>query len=151
MRRRLIAAACAAVTLLGASAAFAATTGTYEGWLYKKSGERWRGTMTTLTVTDEADGEQGFRLSVYNMRLGCPYLDKYGNPARARFRFVHTGVVEDTRIDDTREFPSEDEPTHLVRLRGRFSGRGFRGRVTVRSAPGVSGACVGAARVRVRR
>ena len=150
MRRRLTGAALAAAVLVCASVAIAATPGSYEGWLYKKSGERWRATMTTLTVTDTADGSQRFRLSVYNMRLGCPYLDKYGRGARARFRLVHTGVVEGNRIDDTREYPDED-PTHLVRVRGRFSGGAFRGRITADSAPGVTGACTGSARVRARR
>ena len=105
--------------------------------------------MTTLAVTETAAGQR-FRLSVYRMRLGCPYLDDDGDQARARFRFVQRGVVQDDRIDDTREFP-EGDPTHVVRLRGTFTGRRFRGRVTVASAPGITGACTGSARVRVRR
>ena len=147
--RRLVAAAAAAVALGCASVALAADVGTYDGWLYKASGERWKGTFTKLTVTDTVAGQR-FRLSVYNMRLGCPYLNRNGKPARARFRFIHRGIVEGNRIDDTRQYPKED-PTHEVRVRGRFSGRSFRGRIRVSSAPGIVGACVGSARVRVRR
>ncbi|HEV2813104.1 MAG TPA: hypothetical protein VGW10_07635 [Solirubrobacteraceae bacterium] len=144
-------AALAAVALsMAVGVAVAATPGTYEGWLYKSSGERWRGTFTTLTVPD-TDGEERFRLSVYNMRLGCPYLDRNGNPARARFRFVYRGIVQGQRIDDTRGFPSGDNPTNMVRVRGTFVGRRFAGRITVSSAPGVAGACTGSARVRVTR
>ena len=151
-RARPIAAACAAAALIAivVSVASAATAGTYEGWLFKASGERWKASFTTLTVRDTAAGQR-FRLSVYNMRLGCPYLDKYGRPARARFRFVHRGPVEGQRIDDTREYPSDD-PTHIVRVRGTFvDDRRFSGRITVRSAPGIVGACTGSARVRVNR
>ena len=147
--RRLVVAAVVAAAVLCASVAGAATTGSYEGWLYKKSGERWRATMTTLTVTDAVEGQR-FRLSVYNMRLGCPYLNDDGSQAHARFRLVHTGVVEGNRIDDTREYP-EQNPSHLVRVRGTFTGARFRGRITVRSAPGITGACTGSARVRARR
>ena len=149
-RAALLAAALVAVAgLVFASLAFAATAGVYEGWLYKSNGERWRATFTTLTVRDTAAGQR-FRLSVYNMRLGCPYLDENGNQAHARFRFVHRGVVDGNRIDDTREYP-RDDPTQIVRVRGTFSGRRFTGRITVRSAPGVAGACTGSARVRVNR
>ena len=147
--RALALAAATAAAATGAGVAVAATPGTYEGWLYKTSGERWKGSMTTLTVRDTAGGQR-FRLSVYNMRLGCPYLDRNGNPAKARFRFVHRGIVTGTFIDDTRQYPMED-PTHEVRVRGRFTGRRFVGRIRVTSAPGVSGACTGSARVRVRR
>ena len=118
-----------------------------EGWLYKASGERWKGSQTTLTVTEEAGGQR-FRLSVYNMRLGCPYLDRHGDQARARFRFVQTGLVNGDVIDDTREFPAQN-PTHRIRFRGRFDGTRFTGRMTVGSAPGVAGACTGSARVKV--
>ena len=69
-----------------------------------------------------------FRLSVYNMRLGCPYLDRNGDPAKARFRFIHRGVVNGQTIDDTREYPRQS-PTHLVRVRGQFVGRRFVGRI----------------------
>ncbi len=149
MRQRVCAAAAVAVALCAGGVAFAATPGTYEGWLYKADGERWKGSMTTLSVTKTARGQR-FRLSVYNMRLGCPYRDKNGNPARARFRFIHRGIVSGNTIDDTREYPRED-PTHEVRVRGRFVGRRFVGRIRVTAAPGVTGACTGAARVRVRR
>ena len=148
MRKR-VAGAAAAVALSGVGVAFAATPGTYEGWLYKASGERWKGSLTTLRVTETAAGQR-FRMSVYNMRLGCPYRDKNGNPARARFRFVHRGVVTGNTIDDTRQYPMED-PTHEVRVRGRFVGRRFAGRIRVTAAPGVTGTCTGSARVRVRR
>lgn len=148
--RKLIVAASLAVALTGVGVAVAATTGTYDGWLYRVSdGERWKGSLTTLTVTD-TDLGQRFRLSVYNMRLGCPYRDKNGNPARARFRFVHRGVVTGNSIDDTREYPVDD-PTHEIRVRGVFVGRRFVGRVRVSAARGVTGACTGSARVRVRR
>ena len=146
-RARLVAAACTVAAAIIVTTAFAATAGTYEGWLYKASGERWKGSFTTLTVRDTAGGQR-FRLSVYNMRLGCPYLDRFGRPARARFRFVHRGVVEGQRIDDTREYPADD-PSHVVRVRGTFVGDRFSGRIVVRSAPGIAGACVGSARVRV--
>jgi hypothetical protein len=129
--------------------ALAADNGTYEGWLYKASGERWKGSFTSMSVTENANGQR-FRLSVYNMRLGCPYLDKNGKQAKARFRFVHRGVVEGSTIDDTRSYPAEN-PTHEVRVRGRFVGRRFSGRIRVDSAPGVAGACTGSARVRVSR
>jgi hypothetical protein len=135
-----------AAALLVVPVALAATAGTYEGWLYKASGKRWTGTMTTVTVA-QTDFGQRFRFSVYNMRLGCPYLDKNGNQARARFRFVQTGLVNGDVIDDTREYPAQN-PTHRVRIRGRFVGDRFSGRVTVGSAPGVAGACTGSARVR---
>jgi hypothetical protein len=149
LRQRLVVAAVAAATVLCGSVAVAATPGTYEGWLYKASGKRWKGSTTTLAVTETAAGQR-FRLSVYAMRLGCPYLDEDGNQARARFRFVQRGVVQGDRIDDTREFPQGDA-THVVRVRGTFTGRRFRGRVTVDSAPGITGACTGSARVRARR
>ena len=112
-------------------------------------GERWKGSLTTLTVRD-TDRGQRFRLSVYNMRLGCPYLDRNGKPVRARFRFIHRGIVTGDAIDDTRQYPMED-PTHEVRIRGLFVGRRFIGRIRVSAAPGVAGACTGSARVRVRR
>ncbi len=148
-RTRSLAVGVLAAALLLVPAAIAATPGKYEGFLFKASGERWTGTKTTLTVRD-TDFGQRFRLSVYNMRLGCPYLDDDGDQARARFRFVQRGVVQGDRIDDTREFP-EGDATHLVRVRGTFTGRRFRGRVTVDSAPGITGACTGSARVRARR
>ena len=149
MRTRTLAVAVVAAALLLVPVAVAATPGTYEGFLFKASGKRWTGTQTTLTVRD-TDFGQRFRLSVYNMRLGCPYLDEDGRPARARFRFVHQGIVNGDVIDDTREYPEQD-PTHRVRVRGRFIGRRFSGRIVVRSAPGITGACVGSARVLVSR
>ena len=148
MRKRACAAA-AAVAVAGGGAAFAATPGTYEGWLYKSDGERWRGSFTTLSVTETVAGQR-FRLSVYNMRLGCPYRDHNGKQVRAKFRFVHRGVVTGDAIDDTREYPVDD-PTHEIRVRGLFVGRRFVGRIRVDSAPGVTGACTGSARVRVSR
>jgi hypothetical protein len=150
--RRLLAVAAvvAAVASLCVGVAVAAAPGKYEGWLYKASGERWSASFSTLTVRDGERGQR-FRLSVYNMRLGCPYLDRYGRQARARFRFVHRGVVEGARIDDTREYP-KDDPSHVVRVRGTFvNDSRFSGRITVRSAPGIAGACEGSARVRVSR
>jgi hypothetical protein len=148
VRKALAAAAAAAVTL-SAGVAVGAPLGTYEGWLYKANGKRWKGTFTTLSVTETARGQR-FRLSTYNMRLGCPYLDRNGKPARARFRFVHRGLVTANTIDDTRQYP-RDDPTHEVRVRGRFTGRRFVGRIRVAAAPGVAGACTGSARVRVSR
>jgi hypothetical protein len=130
-----------------AGAAVAATPGDYEGWLYKKNGTRHKGTLSKLTV--EPGGDR-FRLSVYNMPLSCPYLDRNGDPARARFRFIQRGVIIDNAIDDTREYPS-DSPTHVVRVRGSFVGRRFRGTIRVSSAPRVAGACTGSARIRVSR
>ena len=147
--RKSACAAAVAVAVSGAGVAFAATPGTYEGWLYKASGERWKGSMTTLSVTETAAGQR-FRLSVYNMRLGCPYRDKTGRQAKVRFRFVHRGVVTGNAIDDTRQYPMED-PTHEVRVRGRFVGRRFAGRIRVTAVPGTTGVCTGSARVRVRR
>ena len=147
MRRTALVGAVGAVVVSGAAAAFAATPGTYEGWLYKANGERWTGSLSTLTVSDSGDR---FRLSVYNMRLGCPYLDRNGNPAKARFRFIHRGVVNGETIDDTREYPRQS-PTHLVRVRGQFVGRRFVGRIRVSAAPRVAGACTGRARIRVAR
>ena len=147
MRTRTAGVAALAAAFLLVPVAVAATPGTYEGWLYTAKGKRWKGTLTTLTVNQAGDR---FRLSTYNMRLGCPYLDKNGEPARARFRLVHRGLVSGNFIDDTRQYPMED-PTHEVRVRGRFTGRRFLGRISVYSAPGVTGACTGAARVRVRR
>jgi opacity protein-like surface antigen len=149
MRLRVVIVAALAAALLSAAVAVAATPGTYDGWLYKADGARWKGSFTTLTVRDTARGQR-FRLSVYNMRLGCPYLDKYGNQAKARFRFVQQGVVEGQRIDDTRGYPADD-PTEMVRVRGSFTGGRFAGRITVSSAPGVAGACTGSARVRASR
>ena len=150
MSRRLAAAA-AAVVLSGAGLAYAATPGTYEGWLYKVSdGERWKGSHTTLTVTDTARGQR-FRLSVYNMRLHCPYPDRTGRAARARLRFVQRGIVTGDAIDDTRQYPTAEDPSHEIRVRGVFTGRRFAGRIRVTAAPGVTGACEGRARVRVRR
>ena len=148
MRRSVLAAALA-VALCGGSLAVAADTGTYEGWLYKADGKRWKGSFSTMSVTENANGQR-FRLSVYNMRLGCPYLDRNGKQAKARFRFVHRGVVEGVVVDDTRQYPAED-PTHEVRVRGRFVERRFSGRITVRPAPGIAGACSGSARVKVTR
>jgi hypothetical protein len=148
MRRAAAVAAVAAGALL-VPVAIAATPGTYEGWLYKASGARWTGTPTTLRVYD-TDRGQRFRFSTYNMRLTCPYLDRYGRQAKARFRFVHRGVVEGARIDDTRDYPRTN-PTHRVRIRGTFVGRRFGGRVRVSAAPGITGTCTGSARVRVRR
>ncbi len=147
--RRAVALAAAATAVLLAGVAAAATTGTYEGWLYKASGERWKGTPTTLRVY-ETDFGQRFRLSTYNMRLTCPYPSSAGGASTARFRFVHRGVVQGAYIDDTRNYPRED-PSHRVRIRGRFTGRRFVGRVRVTGAPGVVGACTGSARVRLRR
>jgi hypothetical protein len=148
VRKAVVAAACA-VASVGGGVALAADAGTYEGWLYKANGERWKGSRTSLSVTETAAGQR-FRLSVYNMRLGCPYLDRNGKPAKARFRFVHRGVVEGDVIDDTRQYPLDD-PTHEVRVRGRFVGGRFAGRIRVGSAPGVAGACTGSARVRLSR
>jgi len=149
VRARTLAVGVLAAALLLVPVAVAATPGKYEGFLFKASGERWTGTKTTLTVRD-TDFGQRFRLSVYNMRLGCPYLDKNGRQARARFRFVQQGLVNGEVIDDTREYP-EQNPTHRVRVRGRFIGRRFSGRIVVGSAPGVAGACTGSARVLVTR
>jgi hypothetical protein len=148
-RARSLAVGVLAAALLLVPAATAATPGTYTGWLYKASGERWKGTFTRVAVRDTERGQR-FRLSVYSMRLGCPYLDKNGRQARARFRFVQTGLVNGDVIDDTREYP-EQNPTHRVRVRGRFVGRRFSGRIVVGSAPGVAGACTGSARVRASR
>jgi hypothetical protein len=147
LRLRVVAVAVLAAAVLLVPAAVAATPGTYEGWLYKGNGERWRGTPTTLTVNAAGDR---FRLSTYNMRLGCPYLDRNGDQARARFRFVLRGVVSGQFIDDSRAYPRTD-PTHEIRVRGRFVGRRFVGRIRVDSAPGITGACTGAARVRATR
>ncbi|HEX8205006.1 MAG TPA: hypothetical protein VF587_02985 [Solirubrobacteraceae bacterium] len=147
--RRLFLAAALAVACGSAGVALAADTGTYDGWLYKADGTRWKGSSTKLSVTETAAGQR-FRLSVYNMRLGCPYLDRDGKPAKARFRFVHRGVVEGNVIDDTRQYPVDD-PSHEVRVRGRFVGKRFTGRIRVDSAPGVAGACTGSARVKVSR
>jgi hypothetical protein len=147
--RRAVAVATVATAALLVPVAVAATPGTYTGSLYKASGARWPGTPTTLYVYERPRGQR-FTLSTYNMRLTCPYLDRYGRQARARFRFVHRGVVEGSRIDDTRNYPRVD-PTHRVRIRGTFAGRRFRGRVRVSAAPGVTGVCTGAAGVRVRR
>ena len=147
MRLRPVAVAALAAAFLLVPAAVAATPGTYEGWLYKANGKRWSGTPTTLTVNAAGDR---FRLSTYNMRLTCPYLDRHGNQVRARFRFIHRGLVSGEFIDDTRQYPRRN-PTHEVRIRGQFIGRRFTGRITVRSAPGVTGACTGSARVRLRR
>ena len=145
MKRTALMAGLAAVLLAGV--AFAATPGTYEGWLYKSNGDRWTGTMTTLTVNDAGDR---FRLSVYNMRLSCPYLDRNGDPAKARFRFVQRGVVNGETIDATADFPT-GSPTHKVRVTGQFIGRRFVGRIRVSAAPNVAGACTGSAHVRARR
>jgi hypothetical protein len=149
MTRRVAGAAVLAAALLLVPVAVAATPGTYEGWLYKANGKRWTGTMTTLTVSDTPRGQR-FRLSVYNMRLTCPYLDDHGNVVKARFRFIHRGIVEGGVIDDTRQYPMR-RPTHDVRVRGRFVGRRFVGRIRVTNADGVTGACTGSARVKVRR
>ena len=149
MRRRGVAVATLAATALLVPVAVAATPGTYRGWLYKASGERWTATQTRLTVRD-TDFGQRFELSTYNMRLTCPYPDRTGAPAQRRFRFIHRGVVEGAFIDDTRQYP-ERNPTHRVRIRGTFVGRRFGGRVRVSAAPGRTGVCTGAARVRVRR
>ena len=149
--RRAALAGLSTASLLLVPVAVAATPGTYEGWLYKANGERWKGSQTTLTVRDFADGQR-FRLSVYNMRLGCPYLDRNGNQAKARFRFVfRNGIVDGDAIDHTGSYPSERDPSHRVRVRGRFVGRRFRGRIRVSAAPGIAGACTGSARVRVSR
>jgi hypothetical protein len=147
--RRAVAVAALATAALLVPVAVAATPGTYTGSLYKASGERWSGTPTTMYVYDRPQGQR-FTLSSYNMRLTCPYLDRYGRQARARFRFVHRGVVEGSRIDDTRDYPRTN-PTHRVRIRGTFVGRRFGGRVRVTSAPGITGACTGSVRVRVSR
>jgi hypothetical protein len=145
---RVVAAACAVAVSCG-GVALAADTGTYEGWLYKSSGERWKGSFTSLSVTETVRGQR-FRLSAYNMRLGCPYLDRKGRQVRKRFRFIHRGVVSGNRIDDTRQYPKRN-PTYEVRIRGRFVGRRFVGRVRVDAAPGRTGVCTGSARVRVSR
>ena len=134
-------------TSLLAGVAVAATPGTYEGWLYAKNGKRLKGTFSTLSVNDAGDR---FRLSVYNMPLNCPYLDRNGNPAKARFRFIQRGIVQGNFIDDTREYP-KGSPTQIVRITGRFVGSRFSGRIRVSSAPQVAGACTGPAKVRVRR
>jgi hypothetical protein len=143
VRRRGAAVGALAATALLVPVAVAATPGTYRGWLYKASGERWTATQTRLTVRD-TDFGQRFELSTYNMRLAC------GDGSRARFRFVHRGVVEGAFIDDTRDYPPR-RPTHRVRIRGTFVEGRFGGRVRVTAAPGRTRACTGAARVRVRR
>ena len=148
--RRLVLTAVMAVALLLVPVAVAATPDRYEGWLYKANGERWKGTSSLMDVRDTAFGQR-FRLSVYNMRLGCPYLDKNGNQAKARFRFIfRDGNVSGDYINDVGEFPDDGQPTHRVRVVGKFTGRRFEGRVTVRSAPGITGACTGSARILVR-
>ena len=147
--RRAVALAAAGAAAVLVPVAVAATPGTYEGWLHKPSGERWKGTPTTLRVYDTAFGQR-FRLSTYNMRLTCPYPSSTGGPDTARFRFVHRGVVQGAYIDDTRNYPRRD-PSHRVRIRGRFTGRRFEGSVRVTAAPGVVGACTGSARIRLRR
>ena len=144
MIKRAVAAAAAAAIGFTA-AAFAATPGTYEGWLFDSSGDRIRSTFTKVIVRGDA-GDR-FTLSTWNLPLTCPYLDRNGDPARARMRLIHRGVVDGARIDDTREF----EDTHLVRVRGRFVGRRFSGRVSVYPQPRVTGACSGSVRVRARR
>ena len=145
MKRTVVVAALAMSLLAGV--ALAATPGTYEGWLYKKNGSRLKGTFSILSVNDAGDR---FRLSVYNMPLTCPYLDRNGNQAKARFRFIHRGIVQGDFIDDTREYP-KDSPTQIVRITGRFTGSRFSGNVRVSSAPQVAGACTGSARIRVSR
>jgi hypothetical protein len=147
--RRVVAAVAAAAVLSVVGVAVAATPGTYEGWLYKASGERWKGSFSTLTVRDTRFGQR-FRLSVRNMRLGCPYRDRNGKQVRKRFRFIHRGKVLGGAIDDTRQYPKRN-PTHEVRVRGLFVGRRFVGRVRVRPARGLVGQCTGSAAVRVRR
>ena len=149
--KRTVPAIAAAVALLAAGVAVAATPGTYEGWLYKGkgNGKRVPGSLSLLTVSEQGERGQIFRLSVYNMPLACPYLDDNGDPARARFRFIHRGFVEGDFIDDTRQYPRTN-PSHVVRIRGRFDGNTFRGRVTVRAAAQIVGACTGTARIRVR-
>ena len=149
--RRLVLTSVLAGALLLVPVAIAATPGTYEGWLHKPNGERYKGSLSLLTVRDTAQGQR-FRLSVYNMRLGCPYLDKNGRKAKARFRFVYRdGDVDGSFINSVGEFPDDGSPTHRVRVVGRFIGRRFDGRVTVRSAPGITGACTGSSRIVVRR
>ncbi|HEX2084491.1 MAG TPA: hypothetical protein VHF89_02325 [Solirubrobacteraceae bacterium] len=151
MRARVAGVAVTAAAMLLVPVAVAATPGTYEGWLYNSKGKRYSGTFTMLTVRDTPRGQR-FRLSTYNMRLTCPWLDRNGRLARARFRFVHRGLVAGDFIDDTRSYPKDDPtPTHEVRIRGRFVGPRFSGRIRVDPAPGVTGTCTGGARVRVTR
>ncbi len=147
LRSPLLAATTAGLLLV--PVAVAATPGDYDGWLYDNAGNRYTGTFTTMRVWDTAR-DQRFRLSSYNMRLTCPYLDRDGNFVRARFRFVHRGLTSGSFVDDTRNYPKKN-PSHRVRIRGVFDGRTFRGRVTVTAAPRVTGACTGSARVRVTR
>ena len=144
--RRSVAVAVLGAALLLVPVAVAATPGRYNGWLYKANGHRWSGTVTMLDVADTPAGQR-FRLSLYNMRLTCPYVDRRGRVVRQRLRLVQQGIVQGDFIDDTRRL----NRTQLVRVRGRFIDRRFAGRITVGPRAGLTGVCGGSAHVRVGR
>ncbi len=139
MRRglRLMAPLVAALVLV--PAATAATPGTYRGHLLAKDGDRIKRATVTATV-------RGNRLTLdaRNLRATCPYLDDDGKLTRLRVNLSWTGNVVGNRVDGIA--PVEGGNNVLV-LRGRFSGRRFSGRLSLRPAEGVTGACSGSHRL----
>ncbi len=139
MRRGLRLAAPLVAALLLVPVATAATPGRYSGHLLAKDGDRIKGAKVTATVRGDR-----LSLSARNLRATCPYPDDDGGPTRLRVNLGWTGRVVGNRVSGVA--PVEGGNNVLV-LTGRFSGRRFSGRLTMRPAEGVSGACSGSHRL----
>ena len=138
--RRLRLAAPLSVLLILVPAASAATPGTYRGALLSSSGKRLSDARATLVVRGDR-----VRLSARNLRATCPYLDEDGRAVRLRVHVQWSGYLRGTtRVDGVASVRGGSSELRLV---GRFSGRRFTGRLTMRPAEGVTGACSGSHRV----
>ena len=139
MRRGLRLAAPLVAALLLVPVATAATPGRYRGHLLDRDGDRIKGATVSATV-------RGDRLSLtaLSLRATCPYLDDDGRPVRRRVNLGWTGNVTGNRVSGV---ASVEGGSSEIVLTGRFSGRRFSGRLTMRPAEGVTGACRGSHRL----
>ena len=139
MLRPLRLAAPLAAALVLVPAATAATPGTYKGWLYSAGGKRLKDAPANL-------GVRGNRvaLAAVNLRATCPYPDRRGRATRLLLSVTWAGNVRDDRVHGVAMVEGGNNELRLV---GRFSGRRFTGRLSMRPAPGVAGACSSSHRV----
>ena len=138
MRIRLAAALVAALILV--PAASAAAPGTYRGWLYSPAGERLKESPVSAVVRGDR-----LQLKARNLRATCPYPDEDGGPTRLRVSVEWRGDIRaGDRVDGVAKVEGGNNDLRLV---GRFSGPRFTGRLTLRGAEGVTGACSASHRV----
>ena len=142
MRLRLLAPLTALLILV--PAASAATPGTYSGSLLSSSGKRLSDAKVAITVRGDR-----VRLTARNLRATCPYPDDDGGPARLRVHAGWAGFLKaENRVDGVALVQGGSSELRLV---GRFTSRRFTGRLTLRPAEGVTGACSGSHRVAATR